>query len=97
MIIKMLRPGMLLFVGANGETAAPGWYRVLGFDHEQSRRFSEDGWWWTCQRLCDGMLQTISETEVYMLTEIEGEPTGKLLRCAGCGELLEDLAKICCS
>jgi hypothetical protein len=76
---QRLEPGQIVFVEANGEGAAPGWYKILRFDHNQTRdcidtegkdRYS---WWWLGQRL-DGLEQTIEETSAYLVTNCEGAP-----------------------
>lgn len=74
MTSKQLKPGQIVFFQANGEEAAPGWYEVVSFDHEQTRSFPEGGWWWVCRRLCDGLEQTISERSQYLMTDCEGAP-----------------------
>lgn len=73
-----LKPGQVIFFRSNAEEAAPGWYVVKDFDHDQSREFPKDGWWWNCVRLADGLAQTISERSKYLETNIEGAPESPL-------------------
>jgi hypothetical protein len=77
-----LKPGDILFIEANGEEAAPGWYRVDRFDHDQTREHGP-AWWWECTRLCDGLVQTIAEDSNYLLQDIEGTPAATAPRRRG--------------
>lgn len=71
---KQLVPGQIVFFQANGEEAAPGWYEVVSFDHEHTREFGEDGWWWVCRRMVDGLMQTICESSEYLIVDCDSPP-----------------------
>ena len=79
MMGKELKPGMVIFIQPSGDKeACPGWYIVTSFDHEQSRRHPEDGWWWNCRRLCDGLRQTVSEESEHLQVGLADAPQAEL-------------------
>jgi len=71
-IQKPLKRGQIIFVGVGSVgAAAPGWYRVAYFDASETRRFPEFGWAWEIRRLCDGLPQTIFETDPALYVEAD--------------------------
>jgi len=60
-----LRPRKLIFIQFDTDNSqpsispAPGWYRVVEFDHDKSR--GKGVWWWAIRRCADGHTDRVSE------------------------------------